>query len=185
VTVKPFEDQAMRFPRVKLTVGRLMLFVALVSVLMGLTREVTRLRRLSREYSRKAVLAVREEREWRGELFGSKADEAEARRLSIVLRAKDQELADLWASKVPIYQREVREARAILAHQVGLRRKYERAASCPWEPVAPDPAEPRKTFRWTCGFDTLPKEPLPPGKRWYSDSENDLLRLLRRTNMPR
>jgi hypothetical protein len=82
---------------------------------------------------------------------------------------------------VPIYSRQVREARAIFAYHGRLRQKYERAAARPWEPVAPDPSEPRETFRWTCGFDTLPKKPLPRGKRWYSAVED--AELMRRTTV--
>jgi hypothetical protein len=59
-SVNPAGIHAMRFPRAKFTVRRLMLVVALITVLMGLTREVGRLRHLSREYQRKAVLSARE-----------------------------------------------------------------------------------------------------------------------------
>lgn len=157
----------MRQPMIRFTVRRMMVVVALVAVAIGATLEVKRLGRLSREYRRRAVTSAREERMWRREAKGEVASELEARCLSDALRAKDQDLADLWAEQASASACEIREVGEILNHHARLRRKYERAASRPWEPVAPDPPEPHLTPVWNCV--RLPKEPLPPGERWYAE----------------
>jgi hypothetical protein len=159
----------MRVPRVKFSVQRMMLAVASLAILMGVTREVSRLRRLSQGYTRKAVLAGREERGWRRALIDRMVSEADARQRSVTLRAKDQDLAAEWAVEASICAEEVVEVRSVLAHFVGVHQKYQRAASRPWDMVAPDPPEPRPKLVWRCVL--LPKEPLPPGQRWYSPSE--------------
>ena len=156
----------MRVPRVRFTVRRMMVAVAIVAVVMGATIEAKRFGRLSRQYQRKAIASAREERLWHRALRGGMASEVEAQQLSAVLRAKDQDLADLWAEAASESSGAVRGVREIVAHHARLRRKYEHAASRPWESVAPDPREPPLPFIWNCV--TLPKEPLPPGKRWYT-----------------
>lgn len=162
----------MRLPRVRFTVWRLMVGVALISVAMGVTREVRRLGRLSRQYQRKAREVIREGRLWRTGLAGSVTNEAEARHLSIVLRTKDQDLADLWGIEVSVCSLQVRELREILTHYEKLRQKYVRAASRPWEAVPPDPREPTQSLIWHCV--PLPKEPLPTGERWYAEEAESL-----------
>ena len=157
----------MRLPRLRFTVRRAMLAIALISVLMGLTREVGRLRRRSRESARQAVLSGRELRQWRRALIDRTAAGAEARRLAAASRARDPDLAEEWASEASACAREVGEAREFIAHFAGLHRKHRRAASWPWEAIAPDPPAPRQTLVWRCV--ALPKEPLPPGERWYAE----------------
>ena len=93
--------------------------------------------------------------------------EAEARCICAALRPRDPDLADEWNFEVANRVLEIREAREFASHFAILRRKYERAASRPWEPVAPDPREPRHVHIWRCT--PLPKEPLPPGERWYAE----------------
>jgi hypothetical protein len=144
-----------------------MVGVALISIVLGVTRGVGRLGRLSREFRRRARIAAWEERGWRQGLIGRLASEAEARRNWAVLRPKDRDLADQWAMEASDCSRQVREVLEIVAHHARLRRKYVRAAARPWEPVAPDPPEPRETLVWHCV--ALPKEPLPPGERWYAE----------------
>jgi hypothetical protein len=166
---------------VRLTVRRLMAAVALAAVVMGVAREARRLSILSREYRRKALLSAREERQWRQGLAKRREYEAEAWRLAAALRPRDRELAEWWAREASERAEGVAVVRATLAHHAVLRRKYEHAASRPWEPVAPDPPEPREpAFR---GCVQPPKEPLPPGQRWYSAAE-DAARL-RETSLPR
>jgi hypothetical protein len=160
---------AMRVPRVKFSVRRMILAVASLAILMGVTREVSRLRRLSQGYARRAVLAGREERGWRQALIDRIASEADARQRSIALLAKDPDLAGEWALEASTCAEEVEETRAILAHFVALHQKYQRAASHPWDTVAPDPPEPREKLHWRCV--PIPKQPLPQGQRWYSSSE--------------
>jgi hypothetical protein len=151
----------------RFTVRRMMIAVALASVVLGVTREVSRLGTLAREYRRKALVSAREERQWRRGLVARVASEAEARRLSAALRPRDRDLADLWELEALDWSEHVGEVRAILAHHSRMRHKYERAASRPWEPVAPDPPEPHERPYWGCV--ATPKEPLPPGERWYSE----------------
>ncbi len=157
----------MRRPNIRFTVRRMMVVVASVAVAIGATLEFKRLGRLSRDYHRRALTSAREERMWRRGSSGREASELEARRLSVALRSKDRVLADLWAEETSTRARENREVREIFNHHARLRRMYERAASYPWEPVAPDPPEPHLTPVWNCV--RLPKEPLPPGKRWYAE----------------
>jgi hypothetical protein len=164
------EVMAMRLFHVRFTVRRMMCAVASFAILMGVAREVGRLRRLSQGYARRAVLAGREERGWRQALILRIASEADARQRSIALRAKDQDLAAEWAVEASICAEEVVEVRSVLAHFVGLHQKYQRAASRPWDVVAPDPPEPRPKLVWRCVL--LPNEPLPPGQRWYAPSED-------------
>ena len=116
------------------------------------------------------MLAGRELREWRATLVARTASEAEARQRSAALRARDPDLAKEWSAEASGCAREIREAREFVAHFAGLNRKYRRAASRPWEAVAPDPPEPRHIHVWRCT--PLPKEPLPPGERWYSPAED-------------
>ena len=125
----------MSLPRVKITVRGVMLAVAFLASLMGVTREVSRLRRRSREYVRKAVLAGRELREWRATLVARTASEAEARQRSAALRARDPDLAKEWSAEASGCAREIREAREFVAHFAGLNRKYR----------APHPAHGRRS----------------------------------------
>jgi hypothetical protein len=159
------EAPLMKLTPVRFTVRRMMVAVALNCISMGVTREVRRLGRQSLEYRRRAVTAAREQRGWRQAMIGRVASEVEAQRLVAVLRTKDQDLADLWVLEASVWSRAVSEVREVVAFHARLRQKYQRAASRPWEPVEPDPPEPRETHVWQCV--RTPKEPLPPGQRWY------------------
>jgi hypothetical protein len=117
----------MRLPRTRFTLRRMMVAVAIISVVLCASREVWRLDRRSWEYLRKAEAAARKERDWRRAFVGCVESETEAMRTCALLRVVDPNLAKEWTLEAANRSLEVRDALKLVAHHSLLRRKYERA----------------------------------------------------------
>jgi hypothetical protein len=111
----------MRRPRVRFTVRRLMIAVAVAACLMAAWVGVARLRRLSSDYR------VRTEQH--------AGIEETLRRIV----ASDGANAPVDVSPGPGLPSRRFTAGAVAEHEAALRRKYERASRYPWLPVEPDP----------------------------------------------
>jgi hypothetical protein len=108
----------MRMPRVRFTVRRLMVAVAvlaLVAAIGEMTRRSASYDRLARYYAERETLSL--------DLMAAFA------------RPDRPELSEVCSVE---YARN----RAFAEHEERLKRKYRRAARYPWLPVAPDPPEP-------------------------------------------
>jgi hypothetical protein len=103
----------MRLPRLRFTVRRLMLVVALAGLVMGGGVWGYRMWRMSAKYAR-----IAQSFKWTESLHRG-------------LEARFQNNA----------QREAAKFAAVATHYAALVRKYERAARYPWLPVEPDPPE--------------------------------------------
>jgi hypothetical protein len=160
----------MRRPRVRFSVRRLMIAVAIFGSVIGVWLQAQRLRRLGRDYHLRAVTAAREERLWNQTLIRLSNATVEARSLAASLRPVDRDLAELWDAEAKSTFREEQAALSIAAHYAGLARKYRRAEARPWEAVAADPKEPKFPMVWRCF--SLPKQALTPSKRWYARGVN-------------
>jgi hypothetical protein len=118
----------MRFPRMRFTVRRLMIAVAVVAIAVWLPIILTRrakYHRLAREFDAKATVA---------RAFGPRGS----------LHA---DAVDIRVGTVYVFQREPNGAPfdCVGAHSdyyAAMKAKYERAARYPFLPVAPDPPEP-------------------------------------------
>jgi hypothetical protein len=118
-----------RLARVRFTIKRMMLAVAVLSLIMGGSRMAW----LSVRYHRAARYYATLERFFR-----------QVQRLAQDNAASPDELALLMGSNPLIENKLARAAAAMTFQHTGdyyaaLRRKYERAAVCPWFPVGEDP----------------------------------------------
>lgn len=143
----------MRLPRVRFTVRRLMIAVAIAGVIMGVTRLTANARRLRARAAGYAIRAATErETNW-----GMASDEAQlARAVDRVKVHKtrmeagslDQDPSDqravleLMEESVARRRRRIARHHGRLAYFLAMRAKYERAARYPWLSVEPDPPEP-------------------------------------------
>jgi hypothetical protein len=114
----------MRLPRVRFTVRRLMIVVAVAAGLMAAWVGLARLRLLSSDYRARAEQHAGIEETLRRIVASDGAD------------------APVDISPGPGLRSRRFTARAVAEHEAALRRKYERAARYPWLPVEPDPLEP-------------------------------------------
>ena len=135
--------------RVRFTVRRFMVAVAIVALVLGGITEAVRLRRLAVGYR----LAAREhDSREQSSLLEAKLQDLiaeghrtyaseirerfESRRIWNEPGARKQAMLGEWASDDAAFYR--RQA----AYHAGLKRRYERAASRPWESLTPDPPPP-------------------------------------------
>jgi hypothetical protein len=105
----------MRLPRVRFTVRRMMVAVAVVGLLAGLGVEGERRRERFREE------AIHH----------------------FVIRSDGERARRLWAQLPTVFHERVAAIDAWLSYHERMEEKYDRAASFPWLPVAADPPEPR------------------------------------------
>jgi hypothetical protein len=115
----------MRLPRVRFTVRRLMMVVAVAVALMAAWVGLARLRLLSADYRARAEQYAGIE-ETLGRIVASHGADA-----------------PVDISPGPGLRSRRFTAQAVAEHEAALCRKYERAARYPWLPVPPDPLEPR------------------------------------------
>ena len=126
----------MPLPRVRFTVRRMMIVVALVAVLLGGASAVDRLTRRQAAFARRAVAW-----ETRREIYDGGVWELRCGRY-----AGDESILGKSGSYTP----PTPETRAVLIARFhalttycdAMKRKYERAAARPWYPVEPDPPRP-------------------------------------------
>lgn len=116
-----------RLPRVRFTVRRLMVAVAVAAVLMGLVAQG--LRRAS--LLRLADYHAREARRYRTIVVSSASVAAD-------YRAGRPGLEGDYEAGARLYSDQVRWFGPLADHHEALRGKYERAARRPWLPVEPD-----------------------------------------------
>jgi hypothetical protein len=111
----------MRIPRLRFTVRRLMLAVAVVAALLGCAD----LWRRREHYRRLAETHALSEMVLRVDSVMARGDPTGGPGVRLLDLSDSLEEAAKWAD-----------------YHAGLRRKYERAARYPWLPVAPDPPPP-------------------------------------------
>jgi hypothetical protein len=114
----------MRLPRVRFTVRRLMVVVAVAAALMGAFVEYVRLCRKSTDFRARAEEHAALEQTLRWTIATSGAD------------------SPIDISPGPGMRSKRFTARAVTDWQAALRRKYERAAHYPWLPVVADSPQP-------------------------------------------
>ncbi len=114
----------MPVPRVRFTVRRMMVAVAVLAILLGVYGWVLRLRRMSVEFLAEAR---------------RHADMEQVLRTIIGVSGRDSFVDISPGPGVPSRRT---TAGAVAEHEAALGRKYERAARYPWLSVAPGPPEP-------------------------------------------
>jgi hypothetical protein len=114
----------MLLPRVRFTVRRLMLVVAIIAVALGGGVWVVEMMRLSHAYRLRAALHVQKHRHL----------------LSVPHGRFEGALATISMSLglEKAYERRLRS----IAYHVSMKQKYDRAAARPWLVLSPDPPEP-------------------------------------------
>jgi hypothetical protein len=140
LSIEVLEASAMRFPRVRLTVRKLMVAVAVVAVLIGSGLEGARLFRLSRVYDRKAI-------DFRTKEFEHRAHALEIRRQAdvnwgwaqVVRTHPERHSEPLIAELVRSLDRQADDKWHRANDEALLAEKYEHAARHPWEPISADP----------------------------------------------
>jgi hypothetical protein len=115
----------MRLPRVRFTVRRLMIAVAIVALALGIFAECVRLSRKSASFRTQAEACSGIE---------------ETLRMIIAASGPD---TPVDVSPGPGMPSRRFTAMVVAEHQAALKLKYERAARRPWLPVEPDPPEPQ------------------------------------------
>ena len=115
----------MKLPRVRVTTGRMMIAVAMIALAFPLYRMAS--------FYREHLHAALSHREW--ENF-------------YALELKNVAFTEYDPSVSPMRRREMTEQSISRAsnrqrYHAELKRKYERAAMHPWDPVEPDPPEPK------------------------------------------
>jgi signal recognition particle GTPase len=118
----------MRVPRVRFTVRRLMIAVAIVAGLLGTTRAYQMLG-LTLYHRKQAVLFGLAESDALREYAAHQMRVAEAKR-QVGATARDEESKHIALAE---------NARKRAAYFTAMRRKYESVATRPWESVEPDP----------------------------------------------
>jgi hypothetical protein len=113
-----------------------MIAVALVGGLFAAVVEVRRLSKVSLKYRRQAELFRLEEDSHR-----RSASRLEALRHAVAVQASIE--TAVRAKKLEELGSDLEEMGRQGRHLAALRRKYERAASRPWEPLPPDPPPPK------------------------------------------
>lgn len=151
----------MRLPRVRFTVGRLMVLVAIVGAYLA-GYQTAEGRRLSKLYQQRADRHAGEEADLkRRAAFCRREQERneqiadDAMRTFDVnpFRAKDEPVpttrsdraiayGNIWLRRARDFRGEREAYEALLAYHSALARKYEFAAMYPWWPVSEDPPEP-------------------------------------------
>ncbi len=116
------------FKIMQIRLRTMMLFVALTGFLLGGTVQALRLKRLSDDYRRRALLFAR-------------LEAIDAQIESIFKRGRSE--SDLFRSLFgeEFLRREERAA-SMRAYNARMKAKYQNAARHPWVPLPPDPPEP-------------------------------------------
>jgi hypothetical protein len=129
----------MRLPRVRFTVRRLMIAVAVVAILCGVglqIRQTIRFSRLAARYADDGLFWRRQERNHRA--LGEKM------RTASVDPEQGSGAAEFWRPYIE-FQAERAEKIKVLADYLAMMKvKYQAAARRPWLPVEPDPPEPEQ-----------------------------------------
>jgi hypothetical protein len=133
----------MPLPRVRLQT--VMIAVAVAALVLALGIEATRLRRVSAQYRQKAEGLALDEENLRANAARQtgllQSVEAQYRLAKASGPGADQKA--LMRQALGQLSEDAKGLHRQLDHVAALRRKYERAASRPWEAVAPDVPEPR------------------------------------------
>jgi hypothetical protein len=122
----------MKLPRVRFTVRRMMVGVAVAAVLIGGGIEVARLNRLRASHLYDAAYHARREVE-------------ELRNLANFDRGRRGGAANANDRQILLMER---ASRLRVAYHAELKRKYVKAANRPWESVAPDPKDLGEDLLW-------------------------------------
>lgn len=136
----------MPLPRLRLTVRRLMLLVALLGALLGAGIEARRLYRLSLEHTEMAEwFRQRGLPQWELGLKSTHEEWLAQIRAIKELNSENRERGEtrFWYASPPPPE----VCRVMVDHYRALEAKYRRAARYPWLAVEPDPPTPRPT--WT------------------------------------
>jgi len=130
----------MRLPRVRFTVRRMMIAVAIVGVLLASGMEARWLHRKHREYVNRASIDSEGERlysEWAAWDIKHESD------LRSMFKRYGHEGLDDWARRMADYHgRQAAKFTLWANYHARMKAKYEAAARRPWLPVEPDPPEP-------------------------------------------
>jgi hypothetical protein len=145
----------MRLPRLRFTVRRLMLVVAIAGLIMGGGVSGHRMWELSRYYAGHAQSSKAQERYCRGSadlyMYAAQRTEETARLLTAVVSTRglarkslrSEGYSDESVQWRAVGLRKLAADRASKAVELGAQaRKYDRAARYPWLPVEPDRPEP-------------------------------------------
>jgi hypothetical protein len=134
----------MRLPRVRLTVRRMMIAVAVVAILCGVglqIRRAIRLSRLSAEYTRQAVNFAEFESTWRQSERHHREREQELRKLVDDPR-QGVGGPEFWRRMAKGETDEAEKLKSLAEFHASMKSKYQAAARRPWIAVEPDPPWP-------------------------------------------
>ena len=122
----------MRMPRVRFTVRRMMIAVAIVAFLVGGGIEAARFKRLRASHLDDAAYHARREAE-------------ELRNVAQFDRGRREGATNANDRSIVLMER---SSRLRVEYHAQLKRKYLRAANRPWQSVTPDPKDPGEDLLW-------------------------------------
>jgi TPR repeat protein len=131
----------MRLPRVRFTVRRMMVAVAVVALVFACGLQARRLHRLSRAYAEKAARFGFGEKMLRAAAAMYQAG-SESLKKDLATRPVEPALRELLARDAEDEERNAERILRSANYRGLLRSKYEHAAAHPWLPVADDPPYP-------------------------------------------
>jgi hypothetical protein len=134
----------MRLPRVRFTVRRMMIAVAVIAILCGVglqIRRAIRLSRLSAEYAQQAAKYAEFESTWRQSERHHREREQELRKLVDDPR-QGVDGPEFWRRQAKIEADQAEKLKPLVEFHATMKAKYQAAARRPWLPVDPDPPWP-------------------------------------------
>jgi hypothetical protein len=151
----------MRMPRVRFTVRRLIVAIAVVAILLAFSPQIRRTihySRLSAGFARRAAMYDEYESIWREDERKWREREEDDRQLAD--QSDLRSVADFWREQAERSAERAEKRKALADYNASMKAKYHVAARRPWLGVQPNPVPPEVSARppWL----TSPPDPAPP-----------------------
>jgi hypothetical protein len=133
----------MRMPRVRFTVRRLIVAIAVIAILLAVGPQIRRtihLSRLSAGFARRAAMHDEYESIWREDERKWREREEDDRQLAD--QSDLRSVADFWREQAERSAVRAEKRKALADYHARMKAKYNAAARRPWLDVEPDPPPP-------------------------------------------
>jgi hypothetical protein len=130
-------------PRVRFTIRTMMIGVIFVAIILFVVVEFGQLRRVARLRRQEAAKYAEMEAIFRRELARTEQDAAWSRAELASPADEYKNMKQIAGERLYYLEQEISRYGRIIQHAATLKRKYEIAASRPWQSVGPDPPMPR------------------------------------------
>jgi hypothetical protein len=133
----------MRMPRVRFTVRRLIVAIAVIAILLGVGLQIRRTIHLSRRsagFARRAVMYAEDESVWR-KAVRDWIEHAERYR-KLADQPDQRSDAPMWRKRAEYCAETVEQIKALVDFNASMKAKYNAAARRPWLDLEPDPPRP-------------------------------------------